>query len=106
MATQTAATPHAQDGPIARDRFYVGGAWVQPAGTATIDVVNSTTEEVMGTIPEGTPQDVDRAVTAARGAFESWSQTAPLERAEVLEAVAMGLEERAEEIAALVAREL
>jgi aldehyde dehydrogenase (NAD+) len=38
-----------------RDRLYVGGEWAAPAGSGTIEVVNSTTEEVMGRIPEGTP---------------------------------------------------
>ncbi len=106
MATQTAVDPHAQPGPIVRDRFYIGGEWVQPEGRDTLEVVNSTTEEVMGSVPAGTPADVDRAAAAARAAFESWSQTSPEERAELLGAIAMGLEERAEEIAALVAREL
>ena len=54
----------------------------RPAGSGTIEVINSTTEEVMGSIPEGTAEDVDRAVAAAREAFESWSQTPVAERAE------------------------
>ncbi len=106
MATQTAASPHAQPAPIVRDRLYIGGEWVEPSGTKTLEVVNSTTEEVMGTIPEGNAKDVDRAVGAARAAFEGWSQTPVEQRAELLGAIAMGLEERAEEIAGLVAREL
>ena len=89
-----------------RDKLYVGGQWVQPAGEETIEVVNPTTEEVMGSVPAGTPQDVDRAVAAARAAFESWSVTAREQRAAVLEAVAAGLSARADEIAALVAQEL
>ncbi|HKG16381.1 MAG TPA: aldehyde dehydrogenase family protein, partial [Solirubrobacteraceae bacterium] len=103
---QTAATPHAQQAPILHERLYIGGDWVKPSGPGAIEVRNSTTEEVMGSIPEGTGGDVDRAVAAAREAFESWSQTSSDERARLLEAIAMGLEERAEEIAALVAREL
>ena len=71
-----------------------------------IDVVNPFTEEVMGSIPAGTPEDVDRAVAAAREAFESWSQTSPYERAGHLAAIAAGLSERAEEIAALISGEL
>jgi acyl-CoA reductase-like NAD-dependent aldehyde dehydrogenase len=106
MAIQTAATPHAQQAPILHERLYIGGDWVKPSGPGAIEVRNSTTEEVMGSIPEGTGGDVDRAVAAAREAFESWSHTSSDERARLLEAIAMGLEERAEEIAALVAREL
>ena len=64
-----------------RDRFYIGGEWVEPSGTGTIEVINSTTEEVMGRIPEGTAEDVDRAVRGgARGVRRRWSQT-PVDRA-------------------------
>ena len=63
------------------DKLYIGGEWVDPAGDETIDVVNPSTEEVMGRIPQGTPEDVDRAVAAARKAFETWSQTPLAERA-------------------------
>ena len=52
-----------------RDRLYIDGQWVAALGAATIDVVNATTEEVMGRVPDGTAADVDRAVQAARGAF-------------------------------------
>ena len=38
-----------------RDKLYIGGEWVDPTGTETIDVVNASTEEVMGRIPQGTP---------------------------------------------------
>jgi acyl-CoA reductase-like NAD-dependent aldehyde dehydrogenase len=89
-----------------RDKLYIGGEWVDPAGDGTIEVVNSSTEEVMGSIPEGTPEDADRAVAAAREAFDAWSRTSREERAEYLEAIAGGLGERAEEIAATIAQEL
>ncbi len=49
---------------IDRDKLYIDGAWVPSNGTKTIDVINSTTEEVMGRIPEGTTDDVDKAVAA------------------------------------------
>ena len=91
---------------ITRDRLFIGGEWVEPSGSATIDVVNPTTEQVMGSIPEGTPEDVDRAARAARAAFEGWSQTPVSERADHLEAVAAGLTERGDEIAATIAQEL
>jgi aldehyde dehydrogenase (NAD+) len=89
-----------------RDKLYIGGQWVDPTGSETIDVVNSSTEEVMGRIPQGTPEDVDRAVAAARAAFEGWSQTAMVERAELLRAVAAGLAARSEEIAGTISQEL
>jgi aldehyde dehydrogenase (NAD+) len=89
-----------------RDRVPIGGKWVEPEGTETIDVVNSTSEEVMGSIPACTPADADRAVRAAREAFDSWSRTSRQERADYLEAIAAGLGERSEEIAATIAQEL
>jgi acyl-CoA reductase-like NAD-dependent aldehyde dehydrogenase len=89
-----------------RDKLYIGGEWVDPSGSDTIEVVNPTTEGVIGTIPKGTPADVDRAVAAAREAFETWGQTTPEERAGYLQAIAEGLGARMEELAALIAHEL
>jgi acyl-CoA reductase-like NAD-dependent aldehyde dehydrogenase len=92
--------------PSTRDRLFVGGEWVDPASSETIDVVNPTTEEAIGAIPAGNPEDVDRAVRAAREAFDSWSGTDREQRAAYLEAIAAGLSARADEIAATVTLEL
>ena len=89
-----------------REKVFIGGEWVDSTGSETIEVVNSTTEEVMGTIPAGTAEDADRAVRAAREAFDSWSRTSREERAGYLSAIAAGLGERSEEIAATIAQEL
>jgi acyl-CoA reductase-like NAD-dependent aldehyde dehydrogenase len=89
-----------------KDKIFIGGEWVEPEGSETIEVINSTTEEAMGSIPACTPADADRAVAAARNAFETWSQTSREERAGYLSAIAAGLGERAEEIAATIAQEL
>lgn len=89
-----------------RDKLYINGQWVPSKGTGAIDVINSTTEEVMGRIPEGTPADVDAAVQAAKAAFPSWSQTTREERAQYLQAITAGLQERADEIASTVAQEV
>ena len=53
---------------IDRDRLFIGGEWVSPLSTETIEVVNASTEEVMARIPAGTEADIDRAVAAARAA--------------------------------------
>ena len=45
-----------------RDKIFIGGEWVEPEAAETLEVINSTTEEVMGTIPACTAADVDRAV--------------------------------------------
>ena len=59
----TTATGHAIG---VQDRIYIGGEWVKSTGTGAIEVINSTTEQVMGSVPEGTVEDVDSAVAAAR----------------------------------------
>ncbi len=90
----------------ARDKIFIGGEWVEPRGEARLEVINSTTEEIIGTIPACVPEDVDRAVAAAREAFDSWSQTPRQERAERISAIAAGMGERSEEIAATISQEL
>lgn len=91
---------------IVHDKLYINGKWVEPAGAGLLDVTNSTTEEVMGRIPEGTAQDVDRAVAAARAAFNSWSETSVDERARMLNAISERLAARQGEIAAIIASEV
>jgi acyl-CoA reductase-like NAD-dependent aldehyde dehydrogenase len=91
---------------LVRDKLYIGGEWVEPAGDGSIEVVNPTTEEVIGRVPEGTPEDADRAVRAARAAFDSWSQTPPEERARLCAAIGEKLGERGDELAALITTEM
>ena len=67
-----------------RDKIYIDGAWVPSTGKGTLEVIDSATEEVFGTIPEGTPEDVDQAVEAAAAAFPGWSATSREERAKLL----------------------
>ncbi len=89
-----------------RDMLYIGGAWVPSSGSGHIEVRSASTEEVIGSVPEGTAEDVDRAVRAARRAFASWSQTTVEERAGYLEKISQGLSARIDAIAALVAAEV
>jgi len=89
-----------------RDRLYIGGQWVAPASTGTLTVVSPSTEEVLATIPAGTIEDADRAVRAARGAFDAWSTTAPSQRAEFLRKIHDGLKARQDEIARDIASEV
>ena len=88
------------------DRLYIGGEWVKPAGDETIAVLNPATEEEIARIPAGTAEDVDRAVTAARAAFDGWAAKSPQERGALLAAVAEGLSERGDELAVTIATEL
>ena len=89
-----------------RDKIFIGGEWVEPRGAEPIEVVNPTSEEVMGTIPGCSPEDADRAVAAARAAFDGWAQAPRKERARYIEAIAAGLNERADELAATITQEL
>jgi acyl-CoA reductase-like NAD-dependent aldehyde dehydrogenase len=91
---------------ITRDKLFIDGAWVPSTGTKSIDVINSTTEEVMGTIPEGTKDDVDKAVAAAKAAFPAWSKTSVEERGKYLQRITEGLQARMGEIAETVAKEV
>ena len=61
-------------------KFYIGGQWVAPASDATIPVLNPATEKQIGTVALGNSDDVDRAVAAAKAAFDSFSQTGKAER--------------------------
>jgi len=91
---------------ISRDKFYIGGQWVAPSSTETIDVHRAGDGAVMGTVPAGTEKDIEAAVAAARGAFESWSATPAEQRAAYLQKISDGLKARAEEIAKLIAQEV
>ena len=70
------------------EKIFIGGEWVEPEGGERLDVINSSTEEPIGSIPLCTPGDADRAVRAANDAFESWSRTPREERAGYLGAIA------------------
>jgi aldehyde dehydrogenase (NAD+) len=84
--------------------LYIDGAWRRASGS--IEVLSASTEEVIGSIPEGTAQDIDAAVKAARAAFPKWSETSAAERADWLDKIAAALKERTEQIARTIAMEV
>ena len=84
---------------ITKLKNFIGGEFVDPAEGQTEEVLNPATTEVIGQAPLSTEEDVDRAVAAARGAFEGWWATTPGERANCLMKLADAFEEHAEEIA-------
>jgi acyl-CoA reductase-like NAD-dependent aldehyde dehydrogenase len=87
--------------------FYIDGGWQAPAGRETIDVRSASTEEVIGRIPKGTAADVDRAVAAARRAFDAgWGSTTTAERAEWIRKLAAALESRVQDIATTISQEV
>jgi aldehyde dehydrogenase (NAD+) len=87
-------------------RFYIGGTWVRPFGTGRLEVIDSATETVYATVPEGGPEDIDRAVAAAKEAFPRWAQVPVSARCELLRRVADRLEARRDEIAEVISHEL
>ncbi|MFB8249663.1 aldehyde dehydrogenase family protein [Streptomyces sp. NPDC055952] len=90
----------------AYDGMYIGGAWRPAAGQDVIEVVNPVDEQVIGTVPAGTAEDVDAAVRAARAALPAWAATPPAERAARLSALRDVLAARAGEIAETITAEL
>lgn len=89
-----------------RDKLYIDGAWVPSTGTGTHDVVNAATEEVIGRIPEGTPDDVDKAVAAAAAAFPEWAASSVDDRVKYVQQLSEALQSRTEEIATLITSEV
>ncbi len=89
------------------DRFFIGGAWVQPSSDATIDVIDSATEDVFFRVAEARAADISRAVGAAREAFDAgpWPRLSHAERAACLRAMAAGLRERRDDVGQIWPRE-
>lgn len=89
------------------DRFYIGGKWVQPFGNSRIEVRDSASEEVFLTVAEAQVEDVDRAVAAARDAFDNgpWPRMTHSERAEWLNKLADAWDQRGEDFAQAWTRE-
>ena len=82
-----------------RQQNYVSGEWVDAVEGDTQDVINPATGETIAQVPRGSQADVDRAVEAAKKAFEEWRETTPRERSEMLLKLADALDENADELA-------
>ncbi|MGD9828055.1 MAG: aldehyde dehydrogenase family protein [Hyphomicrobiaceae bacterium] len=87
-------------------KFFIDGAWVEPHASRPLAVVNPATEEPIATIALGTAQDVDRAVSAARRAFESYSRTSRQERLELLDSIAAVYKRRFNEMGETISSEM
>ncbi|WP_414610513.1 aldehyde dehydrogenase [Stenotrophomonas pavanii] len=83
------------------DRLYIGGQWVAPDSKETFDVLDCSTEEVIASVPKANSVDMQRAVDAARDAFDNgpWARMTPQERAGYLEKIAARLEARNDDFA-------
>ena len=91
---------------IERPDLYIDGAWVRPDGEGVLTVDEAATTDVIGTVPAGNAADAERAVLAARRAFDGWAQVPASERADAVTAIAAGLKAREAELAEVMAREV
>jgi len=87
-------------------QFYINGKWVDPVTPKTLDVINPATEQKMGEISIGSAADVDKAVAAAKNAFESYSQSTREERIGLLEKIIAIYQKRVGEIATAISQEM
>lgn len=91
---------------IVRDKFYINGDWVKPVGEGVLEVVDASTEEVMGTVPAGAAEDANRAVEAAAAAFETWGMTTAQERQGYLKKLHAAMSARLDELGEVMAGEV
>jgi aldehyde dehydrogenase (NAD+) len=87
-------------------KFYINGAWVDPVTPKALDVINPATEAVAGRISMGSAADVDKAVKAARTAFETWSQSSVEERIALFERLIEEYKKRYADMAAAITEEM
>ena len=90
------------------DQLFIGGHWVTPEGTDTIAVVSPSTEEVVARVPDATEADIDKAVAAARHAFDHgpWPHMDPAERGAILATVAEAITAEMVDMAEVIATEM
>jgi aldehyde dehydrogenase (NAD+) len=89
-------------------RLFIGGEWVEPASSRTIDVTSPHSEELVGRVPEGTDPDIDRAVASARDAFDNgeWPRLSPQERIAVVQKFSEVYAAHIPDMAALITEEM
>src|SRR5580700_7385749 len=87
-------------------QFYIDGAWIDPVEPKVFEVINPATEAVAGVISMGGAQDVDRAVGAARRAFDGYSRTTPAERLALMERILAAYKAHYDEIAHAISTEM
>ena len=99
---------------ITKDTLFIGGQWSEPAwksggpdGRGVIEVVSPHTEEIIGSVPDATNADMDRAVAAARQAFDRgpWPHTSPAERADLMAKLSQAIQARSQEFAQTITQQ-
>ena len=89
-----------------RTNFYINGEWVAPTTSELLDVINPATEQSIGQIAMGGVEDVNKAVAAAKSAFDSFALTTKEERIAILEAIIAKYAERLGDVAAVISEEM
>ncbi len=87
-------------------KFYINGAWVEPLSTVRIGVENPANEEVVAQVAMGNDADADRAIMAARAAFDGWTVTPVADRIALLKRILEIYNSRADEFAAAMTTEM
>jgi len=89
------------------DKFFIGGKWVESDGSGTLEVHSPATLDLVGSVPESTTADMDRAVAAAREAFDigPWPRLTPAERADYMAQLSAAITARMDEFATLITNE-
>ena len=87
-------------------KFYINGRWIDPVESCDFEVINPATEEAVATISLGSSADIDKAVAAARNAFDDWGQTAVEERAVLLDKLIAIYKRRSKEMAMIMTQEM
>lgn len=92
---------------ILYDKLYIGGAWTAPSSLDLLEIRSPHDRSVLGRVAQAAPQDIDRAVAAARAAFDNgpWPRTDPKERQEIIRHLNALREARADEIAEMISAE-
>lgn len=83
------------------DKLFIGGEWAEPSSSRVIEIISPNSEAVVGYVAEGNERDMDRAVSAARKAFDDgpWPRMPPAERQVILERMAQEIAKREPELA-------
>src|SRR3954449_13433150 len=83
---------------VTQHKNFIGGEWVASSSGETMEVLNPSTGEVIAEVPRSTAEDVDRAVEAAKRAFQEWRDKTPKDRMDLLLKLADLIDEHAEEL--------
>ena len=88
------------------DKFYINGEFITPDGDEKIDLINPSTEEIIGYVVSGSKKDVDAAVASAKNSFEIASKLSIEERKKILSEIIEGMESRRQEFADAISEEM